>query len=188
MSANPTRRELLLSLASLAAFGAPAAAIEAPPGSARYLLEVIFFRLNGANPPAMPAPPLAVATTIPGRIEVLGEDGWQLASAEAALKASASFTPLAHLLLAAVVPQNGRTTAKLEELLAPGTPLAGSIAIQRSQYLFLAVDVDYQSPEGALYPLRERRRLKFGETHYFDHPAFGLIARVTAPRGNQAND
>jgi hypothetical protein len=29
------------------------------------------------------------------------------------------------------------------------------------------------------YRLSERRRIRSGELHYFDHPRFGVIARVT---------
>jgi len=44
------------------------------------------------------------------------------------------------------------------------------------EYLFDAwPEVDPQNPE---YFLIERRRVRFGEVHYFDHPAFGVILGV----------
>jgi len=49
--------------------------------------------------------------------------------------------------------------------------------VQRSQYLFMFADVDWASG-GHVYGIRDKRRIKFGERHYFDHPAFGLIIQV----------
>jgi hypothetical protein len=62
------------------------------------------------------------------------------------------------------------------------------VALQRSQYLFLGVDIDYQAAPGTTYGLREKRRIKFGERHYFDHPAFGVVAQVTSARGEATAD
>jgi hypothetical protein len=40
-------------------------------------------------------------------------------------------------------------------------------------YVYLRV-----SRESARYLINEKRRVKFEETHYFDHPAFGILLRV----------
>ncbi len=180
-----TRRNLLLSLAGAAV--APAFAQSIPTGSARYLVEMIAFRQPGPAPKAIPAGPLPQATAIAGRVEAMPETAWQLASIDASL-VRRGYTLLAHLEWAALVPPNGRTTARLEDLLTGPTPLAGSVAVQRSQYLFLGVDVDFAVPDGPTYSMRERRRVKFGERNYFDHPAFGLIAQITPSRGAAATD
>jgi hypothetical protein len=180
-----TRRDLLLSLGCAAA--APAVAQTPPSGSARYLVEMIAFRQPGPAPKAMPAGPLSQATAIAGRIEVLPETAWQLGAIEASLHRR-DYTVLAHTEWAAIVPANGRTTARLEDVLAGPTPLAGSVAVQRGQYLFLGIDIDFAVPDGPTYSMRERRRVKFGERHYFDHPAFGLIAQITPSRGAAATD
>jgi hypothetical protein len=180
-----SRRDLLLSLAGAAV--APALGQTPPSGSARYLVELIAFRQPGPAPKAIPAGPLSQATAIAGRIEVLPETAWQLGAIEASLHRR-DYTVLAHTEWAAIVPANGRTTARLEDVLAGPTPLAGSVAVQRSQYLFLGVDVDFAVPDGPTYSMRERRRVKFGERHYFDHPAFGLIAQITPSRGAAATD
>jgi hypothetical protein len=99
------------------------------------------------------------------------------------------YTLLGHAAWTAVVPALGRTTAPLADVLAPTSPLTGSVAVQRGQHLFLNVEVDFLTHErggtGELsYGIRERRRVKFGERHYFDHAAFGIIARVTNPHGD----
>ena len=38
-------------------------------------------------------------------------------------------------------------------------------------------------PAAVISSLREKRRIKFGERHYFDHPAMGVIATVNPSRG-----
>ncbi|MBS0395636.1 MAG: hypothetical protein JSR54_13490 [Proteobacteria bacterium] len=189
MSVPTSRRAFLAGLAALAggALARPAAA-EAPAGSARYHVEILVFRQPGPLPPAYPLPALPVASAIPGRVEPLPESAWQLNAAEQGLAHRGGYTLLAHAAWAAIVPPNGRTTARLEDVLKDGSGLAGAVAVQRGQYLFLGVDVDYQAAPGTTYGLREKRRIKFGERHYFDHPAFGLVAQVVPSRGEPAAD
>lgn len=187
MTVSLSRRAFVLGLAAAAAL--PGRAAEAPAGSARYLVEILVFRQPGTPPAPLPLPPLQAATTIPGRVELLPDAAWQLGGAEQALaRRGGGYEVLAHAAWAAIVPPNGRTTARLEDVLRDGTPLAGSVALQRGQYLFLGLDIDYQAAPGVTYGLREKRRVKFGERHYFDHPAFGVIAEVTASRGESAAD
>ncbi len=38
--------------------------------------------------------------------------------------------------------------------------------------------------EGLVYRLSERRRVKLSETHYFDHPRFGALVRVSPVKTN----
>ncbi|HXQ31415.1 MAG TPA: CsiV family protein [Steroidobacteraceae bacterium] len=183
-----SRRQVVLGLAALSAVPTALADTPPPAGSARYHVEIIVFRQPGPSPTAVPAGPLPVTATIPGRVTLLPDADWQLASLAEALARRAGYTLLAHAAWEAIVPPNGRTTARLEDLLADNSQLAGAIAVQRGQHLFLGVDIDYRPPsgavpEGATYSLRERRRIKFGERHYFDHPAFGVIIEVAAPRG-----
>jgi hypothetical protein len=134
-------------------------------------------------------PALTPAQTLAGRVEPLGNDQFQLSAAKEALTRKGGFKILSHLVWAAIVPPNGRTTTHLADLLTtddPG-PLVGSLAVQRSQYLFMGLELDY-TVGNQTYGLREKRRIKFGERHYFDHPAFGVIAQVSASKGAQATD
>jgi hypothetical protein len=184
-----TRRQLLAALAAVAA--APAGAAEPPPaGSGRYLIELIVFRQPGTPPAAARAPAIAPTATLPGRVIALPQADWQLLALDAEL-ARTGFAPIAHTAWVAIVPQNGRTTAHLEDVLPAGSPLAGQVALQRGQYLYLGVDLDFRPPDAggtpaAVYSLREKRRIKFGERHYFDHPALGVIATVNPSRGISA--
>ncbi len=182
-----TRRQALAALAALAV--APRALAEAPPppGSGRYLLELVVFRQQGPPPVAMPAAAIVPGTTIPGRVIALPDADWQLGGVETTLT-RAGYPLLGHTAWAAVVPPNGRTTAHLEDVLPAETALAGAIALQRGQYLFLGVEIDFRPTDGSVapgtvYSLREKRRIKFGERHYFDHPAIGAIVQVLPSRG-----
>jgi hypothetical protein len=190
-SPRVNRRDLLLGLAALAASTGARAQPRphaAPSGSARYLVEIILFRQPGPPPAAVRAAPLPQVATITGRVELLPDTEWQLGSLEAGLRRRGGFQVLAHTAWAAIVPPNGRTTAQLEDVLPAGTGLAGTVALQRSQYLFLGVDVDFVAPEGPTYALRERRLIKFNERHYFDSAAIGVIAEVRPGRGTAATD
>jgi len=73
-----------------------------------------------------------------------------------------------------------------------GYELDGSIRLVRERYLHLEVDLDLTQPQAdfvpgpgmimpeTVYELRESRRVRRGELHYFDHPLFGVIAQVVA--------
>ncbi len=187
------RREVLAALAAtlsapLAFAETPATGTPPPAGSARYVVEVLAFRPPGPVPKAYPVPPLGQAQTLAGRVDVLGADQYQLTAAKDALVRKGGYKILNHLAWAAIVPPNGRTTAHWNDLLGDESgPLAGSVAVQRSQYLFMGIELDY-SLAGQTYGLREKRRVKFGERHYFDHPAFGVIAQITPSKGAPATD
>ena len=183
-----SRRQALLGLAALGIVPEVLADPPPPVGSARYLVEIIVFRQPGAWPPTMPATVIAQTSTVAGRVVAQPDADWQLGATEAAL-ARAGFPRLAHTAWAAIVPANGRTTAHMEDVIAADSAVAGAVALQRGQYLFLGVELDYRPNDpavapGTVYSLREKRRVKFGEKHYFDHPAFGVIATVSVPRGS----
>ncbi|MGD8312125.1 MAG: CsiV family protein [Gammaproteobacteria bacterium] len=68
----------------------------------------------------------------------------------------------------------------------------GTVKLLRERYLHLDMDLFLMSSNGnpevlysdapgnvPLFELREKRRIKSTELHYFDHPRFGVIARVT---------
>lgn len=59
----------------------------------------------------------------------------------------------------------------------------GTVTLIRERFLHLDVDLLLQTSAGngmpAAFRLNERRRIRSDELHYFDHPRFGVIARVT---------
>ncbi len=58
-------------------------------------------------------------------------------------------------------------------------PVEGVVRLQRGEYLHVIVDMEYRAPDGIIHRLREKRRVKFNEIHYLDHPAFGVLIRVS---------
>ena len=64
--------------------------------------------------------------------------------------------------------------------------LEGSIRFYMSRHLHLDVNLLFREtlsvagadPRTEVYRLSEQRKLKSQETHYFDHPRFGVLARV----------
>jgi len=58
-----------------------------------------------------------------------------------------------------------------------GEPLTGTVTFIRGRYLHL--DLSLNLGDGAGRELRERRRVRIGERHYFDAPQIGVIATVT---------
>ncbi len=50
----------------------------------------------------------------------------------------------------------------------------GYIKVYADQLLFTNIDLDYNG-----FRLKEKRRLKLNERHFFDHPKFGLLMQVS---------
>lgn len=59
----------------------------------------------------------------------------------------------------------------------------GWIKVYAEQLLFANIDLDYLG-----YRMVEKRRLKLNERHYFDHPKFGLLVRVSRLEANEKQD
>ncbi len=63
---------------------------------------------------------------------------------------------------------------------APG--LSGQVQLERGTYLHLGFTLRYVPPGStSAQELVEMRRVKFNERHYYDHPAFGVVAVVSNP-------
>ena len=77
----------------------------------------------------------------------------------------------------------------------PPEAVDGTVRVTLSRYLHVAVDLAYRGAlpvevtdpvTGAgmtterrqVFRLHQRRRVRLGEVHYFDHPAFGVLVRV----------
>lgn len=119
-----------------------------------------------------------------------------LRSAAAALAEDPRFRVLTQA--AWIQAADARSTTKPVRLrggntLRPGE-LEGSLRFYMSRYLHLDIDLSFQDSSGATvaalpsaapaaeplrYRIREQRRIKSQETHYFDHPKFGMLVRVT---------
>lgn len=56
-------------------------------------------------------------------------------------------------------------------------PVQGYLILERGYYLHLKVQFELEK-NGVFYLLNQRRRIRLSETHYFDHPMFGVIIYV----------
>jgi|GEM_PF-1173634 len=172
-----TRRTVLLALAAAALPVRAEVRSDAPAGSRRFAIEWLAFRQLGSLPRTGQAKTLPEVAAIPGRVEALSDKHYEFTNLKHVLTTH-NYSVLCHVAWQAITPPNGRTTARLADLVAGDSALAGSIGVQRGQHLFLNVDTDFHAPNGVVYAIRDHRRIKFGEYHYFDHPAFGAIAQV----------
>jgi len=161
-------------LLALAATGLAQAA--EPAESGRMLVEVIVFRQPGA-----PGEPV--------KSEVALDSGrpTPLAGLDSGLKRG-GYTVLGHASWVVTVAPNSTATTALEGLM-PGAPLIGKVSITRGQNLFLRLDArDTSEGSAALARVNERRRIKFGERHYFDGAELAAIATVVPVRGSATAD
>lgn len=95
------------------------------------------------------------------------------------LRRSPSLRPLLHL--------TWLQPAELDQLSSPyhvrGETVEGMLSLERGEYLYAIVDMEYRAADGTVHRLREKRQLKFNEIHYLDHPAFGVLVRVSPQSG-----
>jgi hypothetical protein len=68
--------------------------------------------------------------------------------------------------------------------------LSGEIGLNSRRFLHLGLDLELAPADGAPDELRQRRRIRLGEEHYFDHPRIGAIAVIRAldPAAAQSAD
>jgi hypothetical protein len=192
---------------------APAAA---PAGATVYNVEVIVFRTNtalgapedwaseAARAPAVPAAGEG-ETGVPASessgqaasgarfIRALTPAEFQLADLEAKIKSSGSYVPVAHVGWAQTASAWGsHESMSLQQLGFDDPQLAGTITLERGQFLHLglALDLTVATPPSGLeaapnttFVLNDNHRVKFYERNYFDSPAFGVIALVVPAQG-----
>jgi hypothetical protein len=78
-----------------------------------------------------------------------------------------------------------REEPELEVLAALGQgraepALSGTVSLAVGRFLHLELELELDTPAGFEAELNQRRRLRLGVEHYFDHPRIGAIAVVTA--------
>lgn len=103
-------------------------------------------------------------------------DGRLLNGVYGTLARTKGYHPLLHAAWIQEIAAN--KTGKAIRIQGGNGTVDGYIRLQRGQLLKLLVDLEYQPSTNRYYRLREKRRIKFNERHYFDHPKFGVIAVV----------
>jgi hypothetical protein len=123
---------------------------------------------------------------------------FKLAGIESGLQRSRAYEVLGHIgWTQAVVPRGSGLAVDVSQLGLDGAAIKGTAAVERGKYLYLRLHLAYTpadppaslvgtaAPAGPVtFTLDQVRRVRSFERHYFDHPAFGVIAMVaplTAP-------
>jgi hypothetical protein len=134
---------------------------------------------------APPPPDTGAAVTVTqaseSSIQPTSMAQFKLNSVENSLRRSRAYSPLAHVGWSqpGFAMNNPRPLA-LESLLPPDAGVTGTVSMVRGRYLHMTMELNFVSPvDGKRYVLREQRRMRSGEKHYFDHPVFGVVVLVT---------
>ncbi len=127
-------------------------------------------------------------------IEELAREAWTLDDIAAALQRSGGYEVLVHAAWrqAGLDRSLARPWQVPDGIQRAGYELHGTIRLVRERYLHLDLDLELTRPQAevvpgpgmalpdTVYALRETRRVRRGDLQYFDHPLFGVIARVVS--------
>lgn len=118
---------------------------------------------------------------------------FKLTALESSLQRSRGYEVLGHIgWTQLAVPRGSGLAADLSEVGLSGLPVHGTGALERGKYLYLRLNLAYspadppaslvgtvQSDGTVRFSLNQVRRVRPFERHYFDHPAFGVIAMIS---------
>jgi hypothetical protein len=92
------------------------------------------------------------------------------------LNSSDNYQPIMHVAWVQSVQSNryGRGV----KISNPAGTINGYFQLQRGHLVHMIADLEY-SDGSAVYRISEKRRFKLKETHYLDHPKFGVLVRVS---------
>jgi hypothetical protein len=196
---NLTRaaRYALLFLSALNA-GYSVPALAAQPASYDVEIVVFAYRNVAANgeqwPMVTPEKTASSGHYNDSQIQELPVGAYQLNSISNGLRQSSSYSVLFHRAWRQpAYDEANAVDLPVRAVAASGNnTIEGSVRLIRERFLHLDADLLMTSagnynpvmdvnrvPAAPVYSLREKRRIKSKVTHYFDHPAFGMIARVT---------
>jgi hypothetical protein len=145
---------------------------------ARYNVEIVVFR-TASQAGALPgtAPREAVGSD---DVESTALSTRKLASAANRLRSAGGYRILAHTAWTqAPTGWNSRRGVSAAHLGLERAGITGKVSLERGEFLNLRIDLTIEDA-GHRYHLSEVRRVKPNETQYFDHPAAGVLAVITA--------
>jgi hypothetical protein len=87
-----------------------------------------------------------------------------------------NYHPLQHI--AWVQPVGSNSLSRAVKITNTDGSVNGFFRLQRGHLVHMIVDLEYSAGD-VIYRLNEKRRFKLNETHYFDHPKFGVLVRVS---------
>ncbi|MEM6817908.1 MAG: CsiV family protein [Pseudomonadota bacterium] len=118
---------------------------------------------------------------------LLEEEQLDLAEAFERMRNSRDYKPLIHAgWRQPVYGKADATTLALERIADVPDELSAEASIYVERFLHLTLDLELAKPSAdslgsVIYRLDERRKMRSGETHFFDHPRFGAIAIINKP-------
>lgn len=145
--------------------------------------------------PVLPVDPVEALREEALKVRVLAPEELKLGNEYRRLVASRAYEPVVHA--GWVLPGLPEADAKPFDLKTLGVlNPSGTVKVHLMRYLHITLDLTYQAPGagmptassvdgldeivvGQKYRLTATRRASSGELHYFDHPAFGVLVRVT---------
>ena len=160
-------------------------------GATTYTVELVVFRGVGGNGSEEPQQVGLLSSDDPDGgaggasgpsrlLQVLPADKRRLRDVASRLNASGTYRVIAQAAWQQTAASfNSRTSLPAEQLGLEANGLTGAVYLQRGQYLHLGLNLTWAG-NGGSFTINERRRTRIGERMYFDHPAFGVIALVTA--------
>jgi|GEM_PF-454964 len=148
-------------------------------------------RPDAAQPNAAPRDAAPPNGALPASVvRLLPSSEFQMDGVASRLRASGRYVPVAHIAWAQTAsPWRKPVDIPVQSLGLDAQGLTGSVALERGQFLHLALDLRYMmsdpppglgAPPRTVFVLNQSHRVRFHERNYFDHPAFGVIALVTS--------
>jgi hypothetical protein len=134
---------------------------------------------------------------------LLEEEDYQLTEALGRLQRLDAYEPIMHFgWTQATWPEEQTEPLSLYRFASPPADLHGSLTLYLSRYLHLVVDLQLDNPVASpldystiqpqrgpvRYIINENRILKNGELRYYDHPKFGVLAKVTRVEEEEEED
>ena len=118
---------------------------------------------------------------------------FKLTAMESSLQRSRGYEVVGHIGWTQIaVPRGSGLAVDLAEVGLNGVSVRGTGALERGKYLYLRLNLAYspadppaslvgtvQSDRAVTFSLNQVRRVRPFERHYFDHPAFGVIAMIS---------
>lgn len=124
----------------------------------------------------------------PLTFEVLTDDQMRLQDQLTTLRNSRDFRPLAHAGWRQPIYSNANeTTLDLARVARLPATLDGTASVYVSRFLHLTLALELAdnrvgggtSTDSVIFSLAERRKMRSGELHFFDHPRFGALALIS---------
>jgi hypothetical protein len=167
----------IIALLVLAVAMAPAMPQQA---AGRYTVEIIVFHNDETAPTGTSEAADTVAGVRGADMAAVPVSSRRLAGAATRLRGAKGYRVLAHTAWTqSASGWNSRRGVSTAALGLGGAGVQGKVILELGQYLHLGFDLTVE--DGAQrYRLTEIRRVKPDEAQYFDHPAVGIIALVTA--------